>query len=142
MRRIILLPLVLLTVMALAACTASQTGSSPQSSAVAPTPGASAAGGGDGGAACAAAESGATATVTVNIKDFAYSPEPAQAKVGDVVSWSNGDSAPHTATMDDGACDTGQIAPGATGLLTFTAPGTYAYHCTVHSNMKGSIVVS
>jgi plastocyanin len=33
------------------------------------------------------------------------------------------------------------LAPGATGSFTFTTPGTYAYHCTIHSFMKGTIVV-
>jgi plastocyanin len=55
-----------------------------------------------------------------------------QAKVGDVVGWTNGDSAPHSATLDDNSCDTDAIAQGATGLLVFNQPGTYTYHCKIH----------
>jgi len=133
MRRIGLtfLPLAFMAVFAAAACTASQTGGSPATSAVAPTPGASAAGGGGGGE-CAAAAAGTTATVTVEIKDFKFSPSPVEAKVGDTIGWTNSDSAPHTATLDDGACSTDTISQGATGLLTFTKAGTYTYHCKIH----------
>jgi len=140
MRRLAQIPLVLLTIAALAACSASTTGGTPQASAQAPTPGASA--GGGGGGACAVAAAGATATVTVQIKDFKFSPQPVQAKVGDVVGWTNGDSAPHTATMDDGSCSTDTLSQGATGLLVFNAPGTYTYHCKVHpTQMKDFTVV-
>jgi plastocyanin len=140
MRRLAQIPLVLLTIAALAACSASTTGGTPQASAQAPTPGASA--GGGGGGACAVAAAGATATVTVQIKDFKFSPQPVQAKVGDVVGWTNGDSAPHTATMDDGSCSTDTLSQGATGLLVFNTAGTYTYHCKIHqSQMKDFTVV-
>jgi plastocyanin len=91
-------------------------------------------------AACAAAPAGAAATVNVTIKDFKFSPQPVQAKVGDVVAWKNDDTAAHTATMDAGTCDTDQIDPGASAMLVFTAPGTYAYHCKIHSSMTGFTV--
>jgi len=140
MRRLAQIPLVLLTIAALAACSASTTGGTPQASAQAPTPGASA--GGGGGGACAVAAAGATATVTVQIKDFKFSPQPVQAKVGDVVGWTNGDSANHSATMDDGSCGTDALSQGATGLLVFNKAGTYTYHCKVHpTQMKDFTVV-
>jgi plastocyanin len=94
------------------------------------------------GAGCAPAAAGATAAVTVTIKDFKYSPEPVQAKVGDVVSWKNDDSAPHTATLEDDSCSTETLATGATGALTFGAAGTYTYKCKIHpGQMKGFTVV-
>jgi plastocyanin len=142
MRRLAQLPLVLLTVIALAACTATQTGGTPATSAQAPTAGASA--GGGGAAECAPAAAGASAAVTVEIKDFKFSPQPVNAKVGDVVGWTNGDSASHTATLDDGSCSTDTISQGATGLLVFNKAGTYTYHCKIHpTQMKDfTIVVS
>jgi plastocyanin len=81
-------------------------------------------------------------TVAATIKDFAFSPDPVQAKVGDVVAWTNNDSTTHTVTLDDGSCDGGRAAPGSTVALTFGKAGTYAYHCTIHSNMKGTVQVS
>jgi plastocyanin len=144
MRRLAQLPLVLLTVIALAACTATQTGGTPATSAQAPTAGASAGGGGGGAAECAPAAAGASAAVTVEIKDFKFSPQPVNANVGDVVGWTNGDSASHTATLDDGSCSTDTISQGATGLLVFNKAGTYTYHCKIHpTQMKDfTIVVS
>jgi plastocyanin len=146
MRLIIRGVLTTLTVVALAACgstatPAPSTGGGAQPS-VAPSTagGASAAAGG--GAACAAAPAGATATVNVSIKNFKFNPQPVQAKVGDVVAWKNDDSAPHSATLDDGSCDTDQIAIGSSAMLTFTKAGTYTYHCKVHpAQMKDYTVV-
>ena len=143
MRRLTLLP-TLVAVLTLAAC--SGTASTPASSSPAPVPAAgspaagspaagspaAASGGAAGGAACATAPTGSTATVNVTIKDFKFAPQPVQAKVGDVIQWANQDSAPHSATLDNGACDTKPISPGSNATLVFTAPGTYSYHCSVH----------
>ena len=142
MRRFVLLPLVVIAAFAVAAC------SNSGSATTAPTtagsqPAASAGGGGGGGAACAKGDASATAAVTVEIKDFAYSPDPVTAKVGDAIGWTNGDSAPHTATLDDDSCGTDNINQGATGVLVFSAAGTYPYHCAVHpAQMKGTITVT
>jgi plastocyanin len=112
------------------------------SAAPASAPASSAAGGG-GSAACAAAPAGTAPTVTVTIKNLTYSPEPVTAKVGDVIGWMNNDTAPHTATLDDNTCTTDTINIGASGALTFSAPGTYAYHCTIHPTiMKGTITIT
>ena len=133
----------------LAACGTSSTHSpagpgAPASAA--PTAAASSAassGGAGGAAACSAAQAGATPTVTVTIKDFAYAPEPVTAKVGDVIGWTNNDSLPHTATLDDGSCTTDLINNAQTGALVFSAPGTYAYHCNVHpTRMMGTITIT
>jgi plastocyanin len=150
MRRLTMLPMLAATLL-LAACSSSASSAPAASSAGggASAPAASAAAGGGasapaasaaagGGAACATAPSGATAAVTVTIKDFKFSPEPVQAKVGDVIAWTNSDTAPHSATLDNGACDTKTIDVGATAMLVFTAAGTYTYHCSIHpTQMKG-----
>ena len=135
MRRITLFPFLVVAAFAVAACGGGATTAPTTGGSVAP------ASQGGGGGACATAEAGATAAVSVEIVDFAYSPEPVTAKVGDVVGWTNGDSAPHTATMDDGSCDTGNLAQGATGLLVFNEPGTYTYHCTVHPGQMKDFTV-
>ena len=148
MRRLAAFP-ALLTAFTLAACGGGATPSPAASQAAASQPAASqpaasqaaasqAAASGGGTAACAAAPAGATGTVTVTIKDFKFAPEPVAAKVGDVITWTNGDSAPHSATLDNGACDTDTINVGASASLVFSAPGTYTYHCKIHpTQMKG-----
>lgn len=77
----------------------------------------------------------------VDIKGFAFSPAVLMIKKGDKVTWTNMDSAPHTATADDKSFDTGHLAPGDTKTLTFDKPGVYTYHCAVHPNMKAKIIV-
>jgi plastocyanin len=146
MRRLALLPTVA-ALLTLAACSSSSSSTPAATSAgggaSAPAASSAAGSGGAGGAlACATADAGATATATVTIKGFKFSPQPIQAKVGDVIAWSNQDTAPHSATMDDGSCDTKPIDPGKSAMLTFTAAGTYTYHCSVHpATMKDFTVV-
>ena len=152
MHQILRPALALAMTLALAAC-GSGTSPSPAVStapvapatAAAGSAGAPSAAGGGGSAAgsCAVAPAGTAPTVTVTIKDFAYSPEPVTAKVGDVIGWMNNDTLPHTATLDDNTCTTDTINVGASGALTFSAPGTYTYHCTIHpAKMKGTITIT
>jgi plastocyanin len=73
----------------------------------------------------------------------AFVPTTIQAKVGDVIAWTNTDSLPHTATFkDDPGCTTDTLSSGATGALTFSAPGSYAFFCKIHSDMTGTIEVT
>lgn len=120
--------------LALAACGSSGSSAAPAA------PAASAAAPSAAAAACAASTD--AGTVAVSIHGFAFDPPQVTAKVGDVIAFSNGDTTAHTATLDDGSCETGNIAPGTTAALVFTAPGTYPFHCAIHSSMKGTITVS
>ena len=92
------------------------------------------------GPACV--ENAAAGDVAVTIKDFNFDPAAIQASVGQTVTFTNEDSAPHTATLDDGTCTTPNITNGGSDGLTFSAAGTYPFHCDVHPNMKGTITVS
>ena len=66
--------------------------------------------------------------------------------VNNSVTWTNGDSAPHTVTatsVPNGASmfNSGNLNSGATFTYTFTVPGTYKYDCTYHFWMNGIVVV-
>jgi plastocyanin len=139
MRRLPLTLFAAFAIGALAACGGGSTPAPASTPAVTPSTATSSAAGGATG--CATAAAGASAATTVTIKDFKYSATSVQAKVGDVVAWTNQDSAPHTATMDDGACDTGQIANGATAMLVFRTAGTYTYHCAVHPGQMKDVTI-
>ena len=85
-----------------------------------------------------AAPSGAAA---VTIVDFAFQPQSVTVSVGAAVTWTNTGSAPHTATANDGAFDTGLLNAGQSGSHAFNAAGSFAYFCQVHPNMAGTVVV-
>jgi plastocyanin len=55
----------------------------------------------------------------------------------------NQGSAPHTATADDGAFDTGQVSGGDTSdpVTAPDEPGSYAFHCEVHPSMTATLTV-
>jgi amicyanin len=81
------------------------------------------------------------ATHAVTVADFAFSPATLTITAGDTVTWTNDDSAVHTATSTTGGFDSGDLAQGASYSFTFTEPGTYDYLCTPHPTMTGQIVV-
>jgi len=82
------------------------------------------------------------ATVTIEISDFAFQPATITVRVGDTVTWTNLDSAAHTATdAGSGALFDGEMAAGESFSYTFTAVGTFHYLCTFHPEMKGTVIV-
>jgi LPXTG-motif cell wall-anchored protein len=77
----------------------------------------------------------------VAIANFAFSPASVTIKVGDTITWTNNDAIPHTATASDGSFDTGTLKKGQSGSHTFATAGTFAYICSIHPNMHGTVVV-
>lgn len=78
----------------------------------------------------------------VIIRRFAFNPPDLEIRAGDSVIWTNQDLAPHTASADDGAWDSGELARGVVHQVRFDSPGIYAYHCTFHPHMRGRITVT
>jgi plastocyanin len=85
-----------------------------------------------------------TATETVKATDqLKFDPGTTTAHVGDIVQWSNTGSVTHTVTFDSNqSLSDAALAAGGTWEVKFNAAGTYAYHCTIHANMSGTITVS
>ena len=77
----------------------------------------------------------------VDIVEFTYQPDPVVVQVGGKVIWQNQDTAPHTATADDGSFDTGTIEKGKIGSETFKEAGTFTYFCEIHPTMHGTVEV-
>jgi plastocyanin len=77
----------------------------------------------------------------VDIVEFTYQPDPVVVQVGGKVNWQNQDTAPHTATADDGSFDTGTIEKGKIGSETFKEAGTFTYFCEIHPTMHGTVEV-
>ena len=83
----------------------------------------------------------AAATTTVTIKDFEFSPAQVTVSVGDTVTWNNEGPTAHSATASDGSFDTGIYGKGQSRSHTFNDAGTFAYICTPHPFMKGTVTV-
>jgi plastocyanin len=80
----------------------------------------------------------------ITIQNFAFSPATLTVPAGTTVMVSNKDSVTHTVTASDSAksFNTGDISANA--MATFKAPskpGTYPYHCTIHTFMHGTLTV-
>ena len=72
-----------------------------------------------------------------------YSPATVTVVVGvnNTVTWVNGDDAIHTVTADGGSFDSHDLGPGKSFTYTFATVGTFDYHCSYHSWMKGTVIV-
>jgi plastocyanin len=84
----------------------------------------------------------ATPESAVAIRNFSFSPDVLQVKVGTTVEWINRDPTTHTVTADDDSFDSGPLASGATFKQAFKAPGTFSYNCMIHPEMRGRIEVN
>ena len=84
----------------------------------------------------------AQGSASVGIVDFAFDPSSVAVDAGATVTWTNQGPSAHTVTADDGSFDSGTLNAGASFSFTFTSAGTVPYHCTIHPNMVGSVVVS
>lgn len=85
---------------------------------------------------------GGSNSTTLNIYNMAF-PTSTTVKKGTVVKWFNQDGYAHTVTSDDGTTfDSGNLAGGATFSYTASTVGTFTYHCNIHANMKGKLIVT
>jgi len=79
---------------------------------------------------------------SVNVQGSAFDPATLTVSVGTTVTWTNEDSVPHTITSDSGSeIGSPQLSTGQTYSHTFNTAGTYAYHCSIHTFMKGTVIV-
>jgi plastocyanin len=93
--------------------------------------------------ATAAASSNPASPMAVQIKGFAFGPQTLTVKSGSKVTFTNEESTNHTATATGGGSfDTGTISPGASKTVTLDSPGTFAYVCSFHPFMHGTIRVT
>ncbi|MFI5219157.1 MAG: cupredoxin domain-containing protein [Bacteroidia bacterium] len=84
--------------------------------------------------------SGSPGANEVWMQSNAFTPGTRTVTVNTTVTWTNKDGAAHTVTSSS-FTGSGNIASGGTFNHTFTAAGTYDYHCALHSNMNGKVIV-
>ena len=88
-----------------------------------------------------AAEPAAGEEATITIADFAFS-GVTEVTVGTTVTVTNDEGTTHTWTALDGSFDSGALGQGDTFEFAFAEPGEYAYQCSFHPSMTGTIVVT
>jgi plastocyanin len=93
-------------------------------------------------AAAATPVAAPVATDQVNIANFGFGPGTVMVKPGTTVTWAQQDEDQHTVTADDASFSSSPLTTGQTFTHTFTAPGTYHYHCAIHPFMHGTVVVT
>ena len=82
---------------------------------------------------------------SVSAIDDVFSPGIVRVQPGVTVEWTNDGRSRHTVQADDGAWDSGIVAPGGEFGHTFDEPGVFPYFCSLHgrpgAGMIGTIVV-
>ena len=90
---------------------------------------------------CALPAGAARKTHTVVVEAMRFVPERLSVQRGDRVVWVNKDLFAHTATATGGAFDSRNIAPNASWTYVANEPGRYAYLCSLHTTMTGTLTV-
>ena len=104
-------------------------------------------------AAVLALQSPAMAAATpVSIVEGAFVPATVALPIGGSILWTNNGTEHHTTTSDgiDACCpngaalwNSGTLSGGGVGTFPFEfdVAGSYAYHCTIHTSMRGTVNV-
>jgi plastocyanin len=78
---------------------------------------------------------------TVAIEAMRFDPQQLTVKAGDTVVWVNHDPFPHTVSATGKQFDSHDIAAGASWKYVAGKTGTFAYVCSLHPNMPGTLQV-
>ena len=93
------------------------------------------------GPSSATAATGGTGGTGIVIRNFAFTPRTLTVAPGTKLQVTNADGTQHTFTADNGAFATGVLGGGKHAVVTVQKAGTYRYHCDIHPNMTGTLVV-
>ncbi|MCC6369164.1 MAG: TIGR03118 family protein [Bryobacterales bacterium] len=83
----------------------------------------------------------APANTEVAIQSLKFLPDTITIQAGSSIVWSNKDGFAHTVKADGGQFSSPLIDGDGSFSQTFTKPGAYDYHCTIHPFMRGKVVV-
>ena len=70
-----------------------------------------------------------------------FTPTTLTTTVGSTVVWTNRHTEIHTTVSNASLWNSNNISPNGTFSHQFTTAGTYAYRCTLHPTMIGTIIV-
>ncbi|CAE6818434.1 Amicyanin [Paraburkholderia nemoris] len=80
-------------------------------------------------------------TYVIVIAQMRFNPPVLTVHRGDRVTWVNKDLFPHTATAPSKAFDSREISPNTSWSYVARQTGRYPYLCTLHTTMRGTLVV-
>jgi amicyanin len=80
-------------------------------------------------------------TSAVAIDNFTFNPQTLTVKVGTTITWTNKDDIPHAIAAVGKQFKSKVMDTDNSYSFTFTTPGSYAYFCSLHPHMTGTIVV-
>jgi len=86
-------------------------------------------------------EQGAKAEVEINIESFRFEPAEVTVAPGTLITWTNKDEAPHTATSTDDKFNSGGLDTDDRYSFVFKEKGHFPYICALHPHMKAEIKV-
>jgi plastocyanin len=78
---------------------------------------------------------------TVVIEALQFSPATLEVNAGDTVVWKNKDPFPHNVTAENKAFHSVDIQGGRSWQFKAQKKGVFPYICTLHPNMKATLVV-
>lgn len=76
------------------------------------------------------------------IQGMAFIPTTISVRAGTTVKFINKDITEHTVTADNSLFDSGTLATGKSFSANFPSTGVFNYHCTLHPEMKGTVIVN
>ena len=85
--------------------------------------------------------SDATELSSALIIQGSFQPRCFVVSAGSAISIQNKDSVLHTFTFNELGTVSVGVAGGATGKATMPAAGTYGFHCSIHPEMTGTVIV-
>ena len=88
------------------------------------------------------ASTASTANATVQITKTAFVPANAKINAGESVTWRNADTKNHQVVANGGQFASPILGPGKTFTHTFNGGGTFRYHDSLHTALKGTVTVA
>jgi plastocyanin len=85
--------------------------------------------------------SGSPGTNEVWMQNMAFNPSTITIAAHTTIKWTNKDSNTHNVTSNTGVFASGNLSKDASFSFTFDSVGTFAYKCTIHPSMTGSVIV-
>ena len=84
---------------------------------------------------------GTSSISTISIQNMTFNPDSLTVKTGTNVQWVNHDNVQHQIVSDSGAFQSEVLSNGESWNFFFAKSGVYGYHCGIHPNETGTIIV-